>query len=130
MIEGPFPPTLNTALDNKFMSGALGAVVQEQFGKHTKIVDMDIEHIQRRVIRYTTQLFNSEKEQTANWNILGKVYAQPDSMSYSFEMMQQLWKNGFSPDVKDHSERRSWIEHREIHAEIPEDSDTELVVKR
>jgi thiamine kinase-like enzyme len=101
VIEGPFPPSLDTALDQAHMSRALLPIVQEHFGSRTGIENLEVEHLERRLIRYTVQLFDSEKAQSVEWRLVGKVYGKPDQLSYNFGLMEELCKNGFSPETGD-----------------------------
>ena len=101
MIEGPFPPTLESALDVKRVNGVFATLVQERFGKHAQMRNVTVEHLQRRVIRYSVQIFDPEKQQIVEWQIIGKVYKERDKMERSFKKMQHLWENGFSREAGD-----------------------------
>jgi len=100
MIEGPFPPSLNTAKNKAYMQEALATALQEYLGA-ARISDIHIEHIQRRVVRYTLQISNPKNDQLTEQHIIGKVYDTPEHLNFGYEMMKQLWANGFSQKAED-----------------------------
>lgn len=100
-MEGPFPPTLEIALDVKNVSGVFTTLVRERFGRHAQLRNLAAEHIQRRVIRYNAQILKPEKQPTVEWSVIGKVYTESDKMARSFRAMKQLWENGFSHQADD-----------------------------
>jgi thiamine kinase-like enzyme/sulfur relay (sulfurtransferase) DsrC/TusE family protein len=101
MTKKPLPQIIDAALNKTYMHGALTAVVQERFGKNTRILDLNIEHLHLRLIRYIIRIVDTVNEQPVEWKIIGKVYHAPDQMEYNFGVMQQLYKNGFSPEAGD-----------------------------
>jgi len=101
MIEGPFPATLDMALDEEHMKGALRAAVQKKFTENTIIDTLKVQHLQRRLVRYTMCLVDSEREQNYERRIIGKVYEKLEDMNYGFGVMQQLCQHGFAAGAID-----------------------------
>ncbi|MCG8604244.1 aminoglycoside phosphotransferase family protein [bacterium] len=101
VLEGPFPSTLDTALDNGHMSSSLNQVVEERFGKATQLTGLTIEHLERAVIRYKLSLINNVKQSSFEWTFMGKVYGSLDRMTNAFKIMRGLWDHGFSKEASD-----------------------------
>ena len=93
--------TRNTALDENYMRGVLTPIVQERFGQHTRVHSLTTEPLQSRLLRYTIQIFDSEKKKTVETWMIGKACETPNQMEQSFKRMQQLWKQGFSCIAED-----------------------------
>ena len=101
MIEGPFPPTLDRALDEEYMIRALRSTVQKTFNENTIIDTLQVKHLQRRLVRYTMRLTDSERKQNYERKIIGKVYEKLEDMNYGFGVMQQLCQHGFAAGASD-----------------------------
>lgn len=120
-MEDLIAALLRTALDETAMCAVLAFVVQDRFGNNRQLRNFSIEYLQRRIVRYMAKIFDPEKEQVSDWRMIGKVYDSPEQMQRSFNVMQQLWANGFSRAAPDHiyipEAYQTWSELRLVFME-------------
>ena len=71
---------------------AIRSIAHETFGTRTIVRSVAVERIERRLLRYSVRLGN----ESARWNVVGKVYDdQPDGQR-GFDVMRRLGESGFS----------------------------------
>jgi len=96
--------TLHTALDDGQMRPVLGSLFTERLDKDIAINKVDIEIIRRRnkrcVIRYRVEALESQDKAPIELRLIGKVFKQ-NRGERVFEMMRQLWHNGFCGEADD-----------------------------
>lgn len=96
--------TLEVALDSQRMARTFAALAPEHFGQNVIIRDVAIDVIRRRnqrcVIRYRIEALEAPFGQRREWRVIGKVYKAKRGESV-YEIMRQLWQNGFSRNAQD-----------------------------
>jgi Ser/Thr protein kinase RdoA (MazF antagonist) len=96
--------TLDIALDDQQMRDGFTSLVHHHLDENFEVRHIDSEVIRRRnqrcVIRYRVKTFDPQKQRQLVWRVIGKVY-KANRGERVFELMQQLWANGFSRDAAD-----------------------------
>ncbi len=94
-IEGPFPPALDTALDETYMRKALAEMLNAGGG----LASLRITQMERRIVRYELEL--RQNGATTSRVLIGKVYNEPAQLAFSQQMVDYLWAHGFSDAASD-----------------------------
>ena len=100
VLEGPFPPALDAALDRTCVFDELTSLVRSRYGEEARVLNLEIEHLQRRVARYTMAI-QTKAGKEVSWRVIGKVYQTGDRAKSSYQTARQIWKHGFSSAAAD-----------------------------
>lgn len=114
-MEDLLSAALKNAFDFDCMRDVFAVVVQERFGKTARLLDLKIEYLHERIIRYVAQIGQPPSTAAEEWRLIGKVFGAPDKMQHSFDSMQHLWANGF---VRGAADRISIVEPYRVWPEL------------
>ncbi|MGH7596194.1 MAG: glycosyltransferase [bacterium] len=96
--------TLNIALDNRQMRDVFASLARLHLGENIEVRHLGIEVMRRRnqrcVIRYRVEAFDTKKQRSIEWRVIGKVY-KANRGERVFRSMLQLWEDGFSRHASD-----------------------------
>ena len=98
------PVSFDFAIDFDRMKTIFYPMMTERFGNDVEIKSIDVDVLRSRakrcVLLYKINAISPTQSKEVQWRVIGKAY-RAESGQKGFDNMMQLWKNGFSRDVKD-----------------------------